>query len=92
MNGLKPEIVQLGNGITEADLLVHDPTAPDAGLSFILSRMHWPEYPEPLGVFRTIERPTYEVLMEEQVVAARKRMGEGDLGALLGEGDTWTVE
>jgi len=92
MNGLTPEIVQLGNGVTEADLLVHDEARQDPALSFILTRMHWPEFPEPLGVFRAIERPTYETLMEEQVQHAREQEGEGDLQALLSEGDTWTVE
>jgi 2-oxoglutarate ferredoxin oxidoreductase subunit beta len=92
MNGVHPEVVQLGNGVTESDLLVHDETRQDPALAFILSRLHWPDYPEPLGVFRDIERPTYDALMEEQIAEARQKMGEGDLAALLAEGDTWTVE
>ena len=55
MNGMHPEVVQLGNGVSESDLLVHDATRPTPALAFILSRMHWPEYPEPLGVFRAVE-------------------------------------
>jgi 2-oxoglutarate ferredoxin oxidoreductase subunit beta len=54
--------------------------------------MLWPQYPEPLGVFRDISRPTYEDLLEDQVQETTKRMGEGDLQALMLEGDTWTVE
>jgi 2-oxoglutarate ferredoxin oxidoreductase subunit beta len=92
LNGLTPEVVQLGDGITEADLMVHDETREEHALASILSRMHWPDYPEPLGVFRAIERPTYETLMEEQITSARSRMGEGDLAALFREGDTWRVE
>jgi 2-oxoglutarate ferredoxin oxidoreductase subunit beta len=92
MNGLTPEVVTLGDGVTEADLLVHDEQATDPNLAFILSRMHWPQYPVPMGVLRAVERPTYEVLMEEQIAETRERMGEGDLQALLFEGDTWTVE
>jgi 2-oxoglutarate/2-oxoacid ferredoxin oxidoreductase subunit beta len=92
MNGMHPEVVQLGNDVKETDLLVHDETRPDPGLAFILSRLHWPDYPEPLGVFRDIERPTYDALMEEQITEAREKLGEGDLAALLAEGDTWTVE
>jgi 2-oxoglutarate ferredoxin oxidoreductase subunit beta len=92
LNGMQPEIVQLGSGVTESDLLVHDETRTDPALAFILSRMHWPEFPEPLGVFRDIERPTYDALMEEQIAEARQKLGEGDLAALLAEGDTWTVE
>ena len=92
LNGMVPEVVQLGNGVSEADLLVHDELRPDSSLAFILSRMHWPDYPEMMGVFRAVERPTYEALMEDQVQEATKRLGEGDLAALLAEGDTWTVE
>lgn len=92
MNGLTPEVVELGNGITEADLLIHDETEPDPALAFILSRLHWPEYPEPLGVFRAVERPTFETLMADQIREETERMGEGDLRALMMEGDTWTVE
>ena len=34
LNGMTPEVVELGNGITEADLLVHDETrdGPDDGV------------------------------------------------------------
>ncbi len=92
LNGMHPEVVQLGNDVKESDLLVHDETLPDPALAFALSRLHWPDYPEPLGVFRDIERPTYDALMEDQITRARQEMGEGDLAALLAEGDTWTVE
>jgi len=61
-------------------------------VEFKLSRMHWPDYPEMMGVFRAVERPTYEQLMGDQIEETRQRMGEGDLQSLLLEGDTWTVE
>jgi 2-oxoglutarate ferredoxin oxidoreductase subunit beta len=92
LNGLTPEVVDLGDGITESDLMVHDETNPDPALAFIMSRLHWPEFPEPLGVFRAVERPTFETLMAEQIEHETERMGEGDLRALMMEGDTWTVE
>ncbi len=92
MNGLKPEIVQLGNGITEADLAVHDETTEDQTMHAILARMHWPEYPEVLGVIRAVQRPSYEVLMAEQIADVTAKMGEGDLQAMFQEGDTWEVK
>ena len=45
LRGLHPEVVQLGDGVDEQDLLVHDETADDPYLALILSRMWWPEYP-----------------------------------------------
>src|SRR5918912_210154 len=47
LRGLHPEVVQLGNGVTEDDLLVHDEEAEDPYLAFMLSRMWYPEFPVP---------------------------------------------
>jgi 2-oxoglutarate ferredoxin oxidoreductase subunit beta len=91
LNGLEPEVVQLGNGITEDDLLFHDEKA-GPGLAFVLSRMTYPDFPEPMGVLRCVETPTYESLAQEQIKAAQARKGTGDLAALFNEGDTWVVE
>jgi 2-oxoglutarate ferredoxin oxidoreductase subunit beta len=92
LNGLKIEVVQLGNGITEADLLVHDETREDPSIAFLLSRMEWPEYPVPLGVLRAVQKPTYDQLMTQQIEEAIAKEGEGDLREIFLEGDTWTVE
>ena len=92
LNGTTPEVVDLGNGISESDLLVHDETREDSAVAYILSRMQYPQYPVPMGVFRAVQRPTYDDLMEQQIRDAVSREGEGDLEALLNEGDTWTVE
>ena len=39
LRGLHPEVVQLGDGVSEDDLLVHDEEADDPYLALILSRM-----------------------------------------------------
>ncbi len=92
LNGTHPEVVTLGKGITEDDLLFHDEKAPEPTLAYLLSRMRYPEFPEPIGVFRDIERPVYEELMEEQVQQAIVTKGKGDLDKLFLSGDTWTVK
>ncbi|MGH3399683.1 MAG: 2-oxoacid:ferredoxin oxidoreductase subunit beta, partial [Streptosporangiaceae bacterium] len=92
LRGLHPEVVQLGDGVTEADLLVHDETADDPYLAFMLSRMWWPDYPVPVGVFRNVERPTHDEMLTAQVQTAVAQRGEGDLAELLRSGDAWTVE
>ncbi|MEZ6095853.1 MAG: hypothetical protein R3C03_16755 [Pirellulaceae bacterium] len=53
--------------------------------------MRYPEYPEPIGVFRCIDRPTYEVQMKEQLEGAAAKRGTGDLNQLFHSGETWTV-
>jgi len=57
LNGLKLEVVTIGeNGVTEADLLVHDAKEPDITLHSMLVRM---EYPLATGVIRSVEEPTF---------------------------------
>ena len=92
LNGMNPDIVQLGKGITEDDLLFHDEKAPEPTLAYLLSRMRHPEFPEPIGVFRDVDKPKYDELINTQIAEARKTKGEGDLQKLYYSGDTWTVE
>jgi 2-oxoglutarate ferredoxin oxidoreductase subunit beta len=89
--GLHPEVVQLGNGVTEDDLLVHDAHAEDPYLALMLSRMWWPEFPVPVGVLRAVERPTHDQLLVDQIEMAKAKLGEGDLATALAAGETWTV-
>ena len=92
LNGTTPEIVELGNGVTEDELLIHDETRQDPTIASIMARMQYPEYPVPLGVLQAVERPTYDALMEAQIRDSVSEQGEGDLAALFSEGDTWVVE
>ncbi|HVU85823.1 MAG TPA: 2-oxoacid:ferredoxin oxidoreductase subunit beta [Pirellulales bacterium] len=91
LNGMNPEIVELGKGISEDDLLFHDEQAPEPSLAYLLSRMSHPEFPEPIGVFRAVNKPMYDELLNAQIVEAKKAKGEGDLNKLFLSGDTWTV-
>jgi 2-oxoglutarate/2-oxoacid ferredoxin oxidoreductase subunit beta len=76
----------------EGALLVHDEHHREPSLAFALSRLaHTPHGPTPIGVFRDVERPVYNDLVEGQLAAARETRGEGDLAMLLNSGDTWTI-
>ena len=55
----RPEIVELGGDISEDDLLFHDEKAREPSLAFLLARMRYPEFPEPLG--RLPRRPEADV-------------------------------
>jgi 2-oxoglutarate ferredoxin oxidoreductase subunit beta len=93
MNGAVPEVVTIGeNGITENDLLVHDIHQKDSSVAFMLARMEQPEFPQPVGIFRAIERATYEDMMDDQIDAAIAKSGPGSLEKLINSGDTWIVE
>ena len=93
LNGMQPEVVTIGeNGITEADLIVHDEAAPEPTLAWFLTRMSHPAFPVPLGVFRAVQKPTYEDMLDAQIDQVVQAKGKGDLQKLLRAGDTWTVQ
>jgi 2-oxoglutarate ferredoxin oxidoreductase subunit beta len=93
MNGLDLEVVTLGNGVTEKDLIVHDERHPNPAYAFLLSRMDEnPGFPSPIGVLRAVDAPRYEAVANEQIEGIVARKGAGDLGRLLRAGDTWEVK
>src|SRR5258708_332488 len=89
MNGQRPEVVELGHGVAESELVVHDET--NLALAFMLGNFEAP-LPTPLGVFYAVSRPTYDGAMNQQLADAKAKQGPGDLKALLGRGDVWTVK
>jgi len=86
---MNPEIVTLGDGVDTSQLLVHDETNPS--MAYILSRLG-PQFPTPIGVFRVVKRMTYDEGANAQIESAKKRLGPGDLEAILNRGDTWVVK
>lgn len=94
MNGTHPEVIHLNSetGLTEDDCLVHDVHDKDPSVAFMLARMEHPDFPQPVGIFRDVERETYESLLAGQIAAAMERQGRGQLQKLIHSGDMWTVE
>jgi len=92
LNGMEPEVVELGKGVSEDDLLFHDEKAIEPSLAYLLSRMRHPEFPEPIGVFRAVDAPRYDDELNKQIALARKNKGEGDLKSLFNAGETWTID
>jgi 2-oxoglutarate ferredoxin oxidoreductase subunit beta len=86
------EIVNVAD-VGEDKLLVHDETRQDPALAFALSRLSFaPTMPTPIGVFRAVNRPTYEAEVQRQVMNAVERQGPGDLKKLIATGATWTID
>jgi 2-oxoglutarate ferredoxin oxidoreductase subunit beta len=88
------EVVTLGNGITEADLVVHNAHHPRPSYAFLLSHMEGrPGFPTPIGVLRAWDDlPRYEDVVNDQVGEIIKQKGAGDLNKLLRGGDVWEVK
>ena len=90
-NGMTLEVVELGKGISEDDLLFHDEKLPEPSLAYLLSRMRHPEFPEPIGIFRDVDRPMYDQRLNAQLEEARatrpRQPGSAvQLGRYLGGG------
>ena len=61
----------------------------DFATAFALSQLSWEKDGcIPLGVFRDVERESYDKLVAGQLANAK---GAGDLQALVASGDTWSI-
>ncbi len=79
-------------GADPASLLTHDAGQVDPSYAFAMSRLDNSDIPAtPIGVFRKVERPSYDALMADQLTEAKNKQGEGDLAALLSGGDSWKI-
>ncbi|MCZ6785458.1 MAG: 2-oxoacid:ferredoxin oxidoreductase subunit beta [Proteobacteria bacterium] len=89
-----PSIVELGDheDPEERGVPIHDEHYEMTAYAFSLASLQRPDFPLPVGVFRSVEKACYEDLLQQQVDDAREKLGAGDLRALLHSGDTWTVE
>ena len=91
LNGLTPEVVTLDGNVALDELLFHDESLPDSQLAFLLSRLRYPHFPEPIGVFRNVTRPAYDQLLNDQIAEAIAEQGAGDLDQLFLSNDNWIV-
>ena len=80
--------------VDPAEVLVHDAHADDPGLAFALSRLTDTAdlVTAPIGIFRDVERPTYDDLARDQLtVQTDPEERIASLQGLIAGGDTWTV-
>ena len=93
LRGMEPEVVVVGeNGVREEDLLIHDARGASSAQAYCMADLPQQGFPTALGIFRQVERPTYDELLLGQVNTAIERNGRGDLSTLLNAGTTWTVD
>jgi 2-oxoglutarate/2-oxoacid ferredoxin oxidoreductase subunit beta len=91
LDGFKPVVVSLAEGnYSVDDLLVHNEK--DSTLAFILANMTYePALPRPFGVFQSIERPTYDFKVTNQIEFQISKYGEPDFMELLRGEDSWEI-
>lgn len=94
LDGLKPVVVEMNNGISENDLWIHDEK--DFYKAQILTRLfdnpHQGDHlPRPFGVFYQHERACYEDVMTKQIEEVISAKGKGDLDKILKGRETWSI-
>ncbi len=87
---MQPEVVSLSE-VDESELLVHDEHDESPTRAFMLSRMNYPDYPVPVGIFRQVEHPVYEQMVLDQVRKSQQARGVGKLKDLYSADEIWTV-
>ncbi len=93
LDGLKLKVVKIGeNGITRADILVHNAMEPNPGIHMMLVNMKAPEMPVALGVIRAVKDHTYDDQVRDQLIAVRMRAKIFNMDQLLHSGETWEVK
>ena len=92
LHNLHMEVGPLDAPSNGSHLIVHDEQASDPTLAHILGNMRWPDYPECIGVFRDVRKPTYDELLVGQIDQAQSAKGAGSLQDLIHSGDKWTIE
>jgi 2-oxoglutarate/2-oxoacid ferredoxin oxidoreductase subunit beta len=93
IEGTNPKVVSIADGkYSINDLLVHDEFDKSGVLAYLLGQMsNNPEFPNPIGIFRQIIKPTYDGELNKQIESVKAKKGEGDLDKLLFSGNTWEV-
>jgi 2-oxoglutarate ferredoxin oxidoreductase subunit beta len=82
------------NEVGKDNIVVHDAHSEDSSYAYALSRLSTSDTPyTPVGVFRSVEHPTYDDQLRGQVTAASAKAADRttELAGLLQGQDTWTV-
>jgi len=92
VDGFNLKAVTIGdNGITEADLLVHDATCQDTTLHFKLAMMEGPEFPIAMGVIRAVEDETYDQAVETQIATIQAKSKIKTFDDLIATCEQWEM-
>jgi 2-oxoglutarate/2-oxoacid ferredoxin oxidoreductase subunit beta len=89
-----PQVVDVGEGPGKtplSEVTVHDAHIDNPAYAFMLSRLDYPDFPVPVGVYRSVLKPTYDGMAAEQMQKVLAARGLGDVDKLLRSGDTWTI-
>lgn len=86
------KVVKIGeNGITQADILVHDAHCQDDTLHKKLALMSAPDFPIALGVIRDVEEETYDEAVNRQIKQVQEKSSIRTFDQLIGTLEHWEI-
>ena len=92
LDGFNLKVVTIGqNGITEADILVHDAACQDTTLQMKLALMEGPELPIAVGVIRDVEEETYDAAVEAQIAEVQAKSKVKTFDDLIATCEKWEM-
>ncbi|NAW84179.1 2-oxoacid:ferredoxin oxidoreductase subunit beta [Vibrio sp. V43_P6S15P86] len=65
------------------NLLLHSSQCEESYYAYALADLNYPDFPVPVGVFRSVTRPTFDQVIRHQKHQATLKYGQGDLTELL---------
>lgn len=80
------------DGVTEADVLIHDAKDPDPIIHMQLINMTLPDFPIAMGVIRSVDAPVYDQELVKQIDEVTARRKVNNVTELLNSGNTWVVD
>lgn len=90
LNGFKLEQVTIGeDGVTEADILVHDSHEEDSTLHMMLAKLHMPIV---TGVIRAVADDTFDMRLKAQIEETERTSKYKSVNDLFTSGETWLIE
>lgn len=91
LDGFELKVGVVGKDIPLESVLVHDATCKDNTLHMKLSMMQGPDMPLALGVIRSVDAPTYEQCLEEQIKEVQSKTPIRTLRDFLYSRETWEI-
>ncbi|MCS0048821.1 2-oxoacid:ferredoxin oxidoreductase subunit beta [Vibrio antiquarius] len=65
------------------NLLLHSSQCEESYYAYALANLSYPDFPVPVGIFRSVTRPTFDQVIRHQKHQATLKYGQGDLTELL---------
>ncbi len=91
LDGTKLKVVKLGEGVTEKNLLIHNPHESDPGIHIMLAKMAPPEFPAAIGVIRSVDNLSYDEQVEAIIEHEKEVSPIHTVTDLLNSGKTWDI-